>query len=222
MESVLDDHPSLAGRSVVNYLAANDQFSAARPSRAWCEDGKLKMLYVSIYYPHKDPLTLQRSIGHLRRMGIPAEARISMDPGDFQGWSTGPAELSAMIVAEQTGPVTMGRIHHTEVRNAMASHDVLVSPSIAETFGFPLVEAMGLGLPLVIADTAIHREICGDAALYFTPGSSHDLAGRVRELDADPELRALCASRGKARVKERFTWEQHMNILIDCFKKAGR
>lgn len=222
MESVLDDHPSLADRSVVNYLAANDQFSAARPSRAWCEDGKLKMLYVSIYYPHKDPLTLQRSIGHLRRMGIPAEARISMNSSDFQGWSTGPAELSAMIVAEQTGPVTMGRIHHTEVRNAMTSHDVLVSPSIAETFGFPLVEAMGLGLPLVIADTAIHREICGDAALYFTPGSSHDLAERVRELNADPGLRALCASRGKARVKEQFTWEQHMKILIDCFKKVGR
>lgn len=221
MESVLLDYPKLADRAVVNYLAVADQFRADVAARPWRSDGTLRLLYVSIYYPHKDPLTLQRAIGHLRRGGLDVEARISMDAADFRNWSTGPAELSALITAEQTSPLTMGRIHHTEVRAAMLAHDVLVSPSIAETFGFPLVEAMGIGVPLVVADTPIHREICGDAALYFAPGNSHALAETIGRLDADPDLRARHVELGRTRVKSTFTWEQHMQTLVDCFRKVA-
>ena len=100
----------------------------------------------------------------------------------------------------------------------MADHDVLVFPSLTETFGFPLVEAMAVGVPVVAADTPIHREICGDAALYFEPGNPEDVCARLLELDAEADLRARCRERGKARVTERFTWERHMRALIDCFK----
>lgn len=221
MESVLQDAPSLQGKSVVNFLAVNESFHDAEPRRTWREDGCLRLLYVSIYYPHKDPLTLQRAVGHLQRRGMEVQARISMDPSDFTNWSIGPAELIPLLVAEQAGTVVMGRIHHTEVRDVMANHDVLVSPSLAETFGFPLVEAMGFGIPVIVADTAIHHEICGDVALYFTPGSSHELCERILELDANPELRARCRDRGKARVRANFAWDKHMSGLVDCFRRVA-
>lgn len=222
MESVLDDYPDLRTKSVVNYLAVSDSFRHVRSTRSWRADGTLRLLYVSIYYPHKDPLTLQRAAGHLQRRGIPTIARISMEPGDFKTWSTGPTELTALLVAEQSGPVVTGRIHHTEVQSVMANHDVVVSPSIAETFGFPLVEAMAAGIPIVVADVPIHREICGDAALYFDPGCSHSLADRILELDSESTLRERCISRGRERVKESFTWQQHMSILVDCFRKVAK
>jgi glycosyltransferase involved in cell wall biosynthesis len=103
----------------------------------------------------------------------------------------------------------------------MCHHDILVSPSLAETFGFPLVEAMGLGMPIVVADTPIHREICGDAALYFAPGSSHELCDRVLELDCNPALRQRCSELGKARVRANFVWNKHMSSLVGCFRQVA-
>src|SRR5207249_11029764 len=38
--------------------------------------------------------------------------------------------------------------------------DILVFPSLVESFGYPMVEAMAAGLPIVASDTATNREIC--------------------------------------------------------------
>ena len=42
---------------------------------------------------------------------------------------------------------------------------------MSETFGHPLIEAMATAVPIVASDTQVHREVCGDAAIFF-PGLS--------------------------------------------------
>jgi len=42
---------------------------------------------------------------------------------------------------------------------------------LCESFGFPLVEAMGARLPIVAADTPVNQEVCGKAAIYFPPSA---------------------------------------------------
>src|SRR5207244_9471275 len=68
--------------------------------------------------------------------------------------------------------------------------DIFVSPSLVESFGYPLVEAMAHGLPVVAADTEVNREICAEAALYFTPRSPEDLTRAVGQQAGDAALRA--------------------------------
>ena len=218
LESVSRYDPSIAAKSTVNYLGADDELFKAAPARPWREDGTLRIIYLSIYYPHKDPHTLARATELLNQKGVAARARITMEPEDFAIWSTGHEDMAVLREDQRTGYLTLGRVAHTDVGKALADHDVLVFPSLTETFGFPLVEAMAVGVPVVAADTPIHREICGDAALYFEPKNPEDVCARLFELDADADLRARCRERGKARVKERFTWKRHMRELIDCFK----
>ncbi len=218
LESVSRFDPSITAKSTVNYLGAdNDLFDVAR-ARPWRGDGTLKIIYLSIYYPHKDPHTLARATELLNQKGVAAHARITMEPEDFAIWSTGHEDIAVLREDQRTGYLTLGRFAHTEVGKALADHDVLVFPSLTETFGFPLVEAMSVGIPVVAADTPIHREICGDAALYFEPKNPEAVCARLLELDADAGLRARCGECGKARVKKRFTWERHIRALIDCFK----
>ncbi len=218
LESVSRYDSSIAAKSAVNYLGADDELLDFAGARPWREDGTLKIIYLSIYYPHKDPHTLARATELLNRRGVAAHARITMEPEDFAIWSTGHQDMGVLRENQRTGCLTLGRLPHADVGAALAGHDVLVFPSLTETFGFPLVEAMAVGVPVVAADTPIHREICGDAALYFEPENPEDVCARLLELDARAELRARCRELGKARVKERFTWERHMRELIDCFK----
>jgi hypothetical protein len=51
-----------------------------------------------------------------------------------------------------------------------------VTPAYAESFAHPLIESMSSGLPVVASDLPVHREICGDAAIYFPRFSPDALA----------------------------------------------
>jgi glycosyltransferase involved in cell wall biosynthesis len=176
MKSVVGDDPALITKSRVNYLCAEDSLKNTISTRKWREDGVLKTLYISVYYPHKDPLTLVRATQKLRDSGINAIARITMKDQDFTHWSSGPSELKEMRARENSDFLTLDHIPHEKIDSELKQHDVLVSTSLAETFGFPLVESMAAGVPVVATDVPIHREICGDAAMYFQPGDFEDLA----------------------------------------------
>lgn len=218
-DSVVQYDPSLAEKSEVIYLATDEIALKRNHSRPWRSDGVLRIIYVSVYYPHKDPATLAKATRLLNENDLPAHSWITMESQDFKMWSMANEELKAVRDEELAGYVSMGRLPHAQVGNSMAGHDVLVSPSLAETFGFPLVEAMAAGIPIVAADTTIHREICGDAALYFEPQNSIALRDRLVELDANPELRGRLRATGEKRVHAMYTWEHHVSKLLACFER---
>ena len=57
-----------------------------------------------------------------------------------------------------------------------------VYPSIYEGFGLPPLEAMACGCPAAVSDIPAHREVCGDAAMYFDPFSPEDLSSKLESL----------------------------------------
>lgn len=106
--------------------------------------------------------------------------------------------------------------------------DLFVFPSLEETFGLTLVEAMGAGVPLVVADWSLFPgrmedhpnvgpEICGDAAAFFDPLDPSSLAGAMQRLLADPLLREELVRKGQARVKQ-FSWNATAAALLDIFR----
>jgi len=118
------------------------------------------------------------------------------------------------------GSVPYDRLHHL-----YRLCDISVCPSYAESFGHPLLEAMGMGLPVVSADLAVHREVCGDAALYFDVFDEHSLATQCTRILTDHRLRNELKDRGMARHRL-FSWDEHVRslaTLIDrCLMKDNR
>jgi glycosyltransferase involved in cell wall biosynthesis len=90
---------------------------------------------------------------------------------------------------------------------------VALTTSLEETFGLPVVEAMGLGAPVVAPDVAgpAHRyflpfrELCGDAAEYFDPFDAASCAAAVARALAEPRRTAMQAA-GRLRARE-YTWQ---------------
>lgn len=82
----------------------------------------------------------------------------------------------------------------------------LVSASKDEGFGIPLVEAMARGIPVVVSNIEIFREIGGDAAILCSPDSADQFAEGIRSLQDSGAW--LAKSSAAKRQAQKFTWDE--------------
>jgi glycosyltransferase involved in cell wall biosynthesis len=108
----------------------------------------------------------------------------------------------------------LGHVPYERVAQLYNTCDLFVFPSLAESFGHPLVEAMASGVPVVASDIPICREICGDAAVFFRAGDAEDLVDKITELRRDPARRVKLGEYGRRRVTTYFSWKEHVRQLI--------
>jgi glycosyltransferase involved in cell wall biosynthesis len=93
----------------------------------------------------------------------------------------------------------------------------LVTGSRDEGFGIPLIESMSRGVPVVVSDIEIFKEIGGDVALFFDQESPEDFAQQVRKLESNPQwTQRSIDSRAHA---EQFNWERSAGDLIEMISR---
>jgi glycosyltransferase involved in cell wall biosynthesis len=101
-----------------------------------------------------------------------------------------------------------------------AEADIFVMPSLGpEGFGIVTMEAMAHGLPCVISDLDVHREITGDgtAAMLFRNGNAEDLRVKLQELIGNPSLRSVYSESGYQRVEKVYTSEAALKSYLWAF-----
>jgi len=186
--------------------------------------GPLRVLWVSHYADHKNLATLLRASALLRERGAPVELRLTIEsPGATgqRGQHTLMPEDERQLLVGLDGCVRyLGVLEYEQIWQAYREADVFVFPSLCESFGHPLVEAMAGGLPVVASDIPVHREICGEAAQYFPAHDAEALAARLAAVAGDAGLRAELARRGAARVHG-FIWEDHVERLLALLRELA-
>jgi glycosyltransferase involved in cell wall biosynthesis len=127
------------------------------------------------------------------------------------------ARLELTLAAEsfqaQPGTVALGQVGRAAVRQLLSRAQVLVMPSLAETVGLPLLEAMDAGCVVVSADLPYAREVSGNAALYFPAGDAAACAAQVQAVCSDSELRETLADRGRKRLLLRRAGAPYRQLL---------
>jgi glycosyltransferase involved in cell wall biosynthesis len=91
-----------------------------------------------------------------------------------------------------------------------------IFPSLYEGFGLPVLEAMACGVPAVLAESSAFPEVGGDAATYFSPGSSADLVTAVKQIFIEDERRMSLIDLGKERSSQ-FTWRRSAQIHAEIY-----
>ena len=219
---VIQWRPSLADKCSVNPCGAlMDKFSPAPRTRAWREDGTLRILYVSVYFPHKFPNLICRTVDQLDKSGVKAHATITMRRDEFDTVRGSGVDEATVVAAAESGSITLGHVDYDDLPDLYANHDVFVFPSVSEAFGHPMAEAMSMKLPILAADTAVNREICGDVAGYFEPYSVTGIVEGLLRLDAQPIRREEMSNAGRGRVRDRFSWEGHVSRLGDTLDELA-
>jgi len=99
-----------------------------------------------------------------------------------------------------------------------AECELAVVPSLYEGFSLPAIEAMSCAAPLVTTTGGALPEVTGPSgtsALTVPPNDGEALAGAIRTMLDDPELRARLGEAGRARVLDRFTWRRTAQGMVD-------
>jgi glycosyltransferase involved in cell wall biosynthesis len=112
----------------------------------------------------------------------------------------------------------VGAVAYEQVKEYYRNASLFVFPSYLETFGHPLLEAMGCDVPVVAADIPVFREIAQDAVLYADPYKVESIAAAMEDGLASQSHRQAMVERGRKRV-EHFTWERSTNRLLSVFSE---
>ena len=179
---------------------------------------ELRLLFVSHYNYYRNFETLIRAVGVLRKLIAPRQVSLFLtcrlqpgaNPGSFR------TEAAASLVQELgvgSNLVELGAVPYHLLHHVYRACDLYVTPAYVETFAHPLVEAMAAGLPVVASDLAVHREVCGDAALYFPAFSPDLLAETVCRVALSREVSGKMSERGLERSAD-FSWKKHVGQIV--------
>ncbi len=97
------------------------------------------------------------------------------------------------------------------------SADVFVCPSMYEGFGFPPLEAMALGCPVVASHASVLPEILGNACVYFNPHDEEELAVAIQRVLFDEQNKARLISAGLEQ-SARYSWAHTARRTLEVYE----
>ncbi len=112
---------------------------------------------------------------------------------------------------------TVGEAQEPELRAAYRAADVLLFPSHYEGFGFPVLEAMATGLPVVTSGAGGLAEVAGDAAVVVGGRETEPYIAALKRLVGNPAWRAQLVSRGEERAR-RFRWSETARKTAEVYR----
>jgi alpha-1,3-rhamnosyl/mannosyltransferase len=210
--------PAAQDKLVVTPYAADD-FSSGPPA---VPQGRLAQLALPPYLlsmgntkPHKGLPTLLRAFAALA--ATMPDLRLVLvgvePPGYLQNELAGtPTEISNRVAFA-------GSVSDAELRALYGGASAFVFPSLREGFGFPPLEAMALGTPVVCASAASLPEVVGEAAVTFPAGDQGALVDALARVLRGPTLRQSLVEKGRQRAA-RFTWEATAAATVSVYRST--
>jgi len=185
------------------------------PRQSWPDDGHI--LFVGALAPRKN-------IGCL----LDAYRLLVEDPATnppplvLAGPPT--SQAADWLTAIETPPLQgrvqcMGYVDRATLRTLYEGAAVLVLPSLHEGFGLPVVEAMTVGVPVVVSDRGALPEVAGRAGLIVDPLQPSQLAGAIDRILKDEHFRRACVERGFQQAAG-FSWKRSAIALKTAYERA--
>jgi glycosyltransferase involved in cell wall biosynthesis len=205
-----------ADKVTVVYPGRDERLGPADPApvRARYNLGGDYVLHVGTLQPRKNLLRLMEAVRALRAQGLALTLVLAGRPG----WLAGPILARARELAGLV--LLLDYVPDADLPGLYSGAAAFAFPSLYEGFGFPVLEAMACGAPVVCANTSSLPELAGDAALLVDPTDTAALAEALRRAVLDPDLRAGLIARGREQV-QRFSWDRAAREALRVLERTA-
>lgn len=192
-----------------------------REARGEIFGGLPYFLSVSNLVPHKNYETLLVAFSEVLKQHSGFELRLAIVGAASDGGYHGTLlELTEKLdILDRVH--FFGLIDYYQLPSFYQGAVAFIFPSRLESFGQPLVEAMACSTPVITTDLMVCREICEDAALYFNPDDSEQLARHMVTIVNNPDMVKELIAKGLQRARS-FSWEKAARKMIEIFEEVVR
>jgi glycosyltransferase involved in cell wall biosynthesis len=110
-----------------------------------------------------------------------------------------------------------GYVPNYELPAIYSMAKVFLYPSLRESFGIPLLEAMACGVPVITSNTSSMPEVAADAAIRINPTNPAEIAAAIDNLLNDTDMQQQLITKGFERVNQ-FTWKNNAIKTLNIYK----
>jgi glycosyltransferase involved in cell wall biosynthesis len=201
-----------------------------RPSRKLAADNSLcRFVYVGRLVRSKGVDLLLEAFEEVAARGC-AISGLIIGEGPLREKLRSQAEAAGILgsSADQLGTVYFGGWKsQSEVAQLLTAQDCLILPTLLESGGAVLLEAMAVGLPVIATKWGGPAEYVDDSCGILVPPNSREslvagLADAMERLALDPELRHRMGAAGRRKIERFYTWDTKIDRIIDFYKQAVR
>lgn len=181
-------------------------------------DRKVRLLTMTAYYPHKDLEIIPAVAEILKSRGYTnLEFQLTLPEGE-------PALQRILSDAVSRGVeknlVNLGKVPVVRAPEIYQQSDISFLPTLLETFTANYPEAMLMGLPIVTTKFDFATNVCGDAALYFSPHSAESAADWIGGLLDDGNLWREQVVKGKERLRTLPSADQKFDLFVKVIRET--
>jgi glycosyltransferase involved in cell wall biosynthesis len=156
------------------------------------------ILYLSALYPYKNHARLIEAFSRIHEQ-FPRH-RLLIAGSDTKSWGRKDLAEIASKLGVASKVILAGRVAQDDLPALYRRADLLAMPSLDETFGLPVMEAMAFGCPVLTSNISSMAEVAGDAAVLVNPTNVDEMAQALITILSSADLRASLSRRGIAQA----------------------
>ncbi|MDP2647988.1 MAG: glycosyltransferase family 1 protein [Candidatus Yanofskybacteria bacterium] len=193
---------------------------AAEPLERFRRERKLPdrfILSVATLEPRKNTVGLIKAFEMLKRGQGFEDCHLIIAGG--KGWRYREVFMTAVNSEFSKQIIFTNQLWDWELPFYYSAASVFVYPSFFEGFGFPPLEAMACGTPVVASNNSSLPEVVGHAGLLVDPYSISDIFGAIRSILQDVNLRRMLIEKGFKQAA-RYSWARSARETLDVLKRV--
>ncbi len=171
------------------------------------------LLMLGTLEPRKNHLLALQALARIKALGLPHRLVIA----GGAGWLFEPIQAQIRRLALEDDVVFAGYVPQADLAALYSAAACLLMPSLYEGFGFPVLEAMACGTPVIASRAASLPELGGDAALYVPTDDPDALAAAIHLIASQPALVEAMRQAGLARARA-FTWTASARQTVELYR----
>ncbi len=228
-DMILTVHPHIKSEKfrVIPHAFNPGSMNSALPSKVSeklnnCLPKTVRLLYVGYILPEKGLFNLLDAVAEVKASVYePFKLFLTISRDDWaKGYDLFVQKVTDMGLHNHVAII--GKIPGNCMDKVYQDCDVLIYPSVCESFGFPLYEALSNGLAIVAVDTPVNREAAGKCAIYYPPDNKNAIVSALKKVITEPVLQKSIGDAGQIRFeKNHLRWIDYCRQCLDLSKHSA-